>query len=182
MEIERFIEGCKVNDPKSQEGLYLALASKMMAVCLRYTNSQFDAEEILQTGFIKVFKNINQFAGAGSFEGWIRRIMVNTAIESCRNRTHFQSLGDINEVEFSNAHSFEIDQLEVSDLLKLIQSLADGYRLVFNMYAIEGYSHKEIAEKLNISESSSKSQLSRARMRLQKKIIKMEGEYNGVKS
>ena len=181
MEIEYFIEGCRLNNPKAQEGLYLALASKMMAVCLRYTNSQFDAEEILQTGFIKVFKNINQFAGVGSFEGWIRRIMVNTAIESCRNRTLFQSIDDINEVVFSNTHSFEIDQLEVNDLLKIIQSLAIGYRLVFNMYAIEGYSHKEIAKALNISEGSSKSQLSRARMRLQEKIKKMEGGLNEIR-
>jgi len=154
----------------------------MMAVCLRYANSQFEAEEILQAGFIKVFKNISQFAEKGSFEGWVRRIMVNTAIESCKRSITLQNIDDVSEVEFTYSQSFEIDQLEVKDLLKMIQELATGYRLVFNMYAIEGYSHKEIAKKLNISESSSKSQLSRARIRLQEKIKKMEGEYNGIKS
>lgn len=182
MNIEGFLEGCKVNDRKSQELLYRSFASKMMAVCLRYANSQFEAEEILQAGFIKVFKNISQFAEKGSFEGWVRRIMVNTAIESCKRSITLQNIDDVSEVEFTYSQSFEIDQLEVKDLLKMIQELATGYRLVFNMYAIEGYSHKEIAKKLNISESSSKSQLSRARIRLQEKIKKMEGEYNGIKS
>jgi len=181
MDVERFLEGCRANDRKAQEMLYRSLASKMMAVCLRYANSQFEAEEILQAGFIKVFKNINQFAQKGSFEGWVRRIMVNTAIEACRKITILQNIDEVNESEISASQSFEIDQMEVRDLLKIIQELAIGYRLVFNMYAIEGFSHKEIAEKLNISESSSKSQLSRARIRLQEKIKKMERELNGIR-
>ena len=170
-----------MNDRKSQEALYLALASKMMAVCLRYSNSQFDAEEILQAGFIKVFNSIHHFAGLGSFEGWVRRIMVNTAIESSRNRRVFQNIDDISESEYSDFNGFEIDQLEVKDILTMIQGLSIGYRLVFNMYVIEGYTHKEIAEALNISESASKSQLSRARVRLQEKIKKMEGGLNEIR-
>src|SRR5690606_3309735 len=112
MDIDRFLEGCKSNDRKAQEMLYRSLASKMMAICLRYAHSQFEAEEILQAGFIKVFKNINQVADIGAFEGWIRRIMVNTAIESYRTNVHFQNIDEVKETDFAGSQSFEIDQLE----------------------------------------------------------------------
>jgi RNA polymerase sigma factor (sigma-70 family) len=181
MNIESFLEGCRLNDRKAQEMLYRSLSSKMMGVCLRYASSQFEAEEILQIGFIKVFKNINQFAEKGSFEGWIRRIMINTAIEQSRKRIILQDIDEIEENTMLNSQWFEIDSLEVRDLLKMIQELALGYRLVFNMYVIEGYSHKEIALALDISESTSKSQLFRARIRLQEKIKLMEGQVNGIK-
>jgi RNA polymerase sigma factor (sigma-70 family) len=181
MNIESFLEGCRLNDRKAQEMLYRSLSSKMMGVCLRYASSQFEAEEILQIGFIKVFKNINQFAEKGSFEGWIRRIMINTAIEQSRKRIIFQDIDEIEENTMLNSQWFEIDSLEVRDLLKMVQELALGYRLVFNMYVIEGFSHKEIALALDISESASKSQLFRARVRLQEKIKLMEGQVNGIK-
>jgi RNA polymerase sigma factor (sigma-70 family) len=181
MNIESFLEGCRLNDRKAQEMLYRSLSSKMMGVCLRYASSQFEAEEILQIGFIKVFKNINQFAEKGSFEGWIRRIMINTAIEQSRKRIIFQDIDEIEENTVLNSQWFEIDSLEVRDLLKMVQELALGYRLVFNMYVIEGFSHKEIALALDISESASKSQLFRARVRLQEKIKLMEGQVNGIK-
>jgi len=182
MNSESFLEGCRLNDRKAQEMLYRSFSSKMMAVCLRYASSQFEAEDILQMGFIKVFKNINQFANKGSLEGWVRRIMVNTAIEFSRKSVILQDIDAVNESTIIDSQLFEINELEVKDLLKMIQELAPGYRLVFNMYAIEGFSHKEIARALDISESASKSQLFRARMRLQEKIKIMEGEINGIKS
>jgi len=182
MNSESFLEGCRLNDRKAQEMLYRSFSSKMMAVCLRYASSQFEAEDILQMGFIKVFKNINQFANKGSLECWVRRIMVNTAIEFSRKSVILQDIDAVNESTIIDSQLFEINELEVKDLLKMIQELAPGYRLVFNMYAIEGFSHKEIARALDISESASKSQLFRARMRLQEKIKIMEGEINGIKS
>lgn len=182
MNNESFLEGCRLNDRKAQELLYRSFSSKMMAICLRYASSQFEAEEILQLGFIKVFKNINQFANKGSLEGWIRRIMVNTAIELSRRGIILLDIEEVKESTIVDSQLFEIDNLEVKDLLKMIQELPPGFRLVFNMYAIEGFSHKEIAEALNISESASKSQLSRARVRLQEKIKIMEGEVNGIRS
>ena len=174
--IESLYEGCKKGSRQAQEQLYVALASKMLGVCMRYAKSTFEAEDILQVGFVKVFGNIGNYRGEGSFEGWVRRIMVNAAIETYRkNMRGAYYTVKIDEVHDSNQHTFAMDTLECEDLLKLIQTLPDGYRIVFNMYALEGYSHKEIAETLNISESASKSQLSRARAWLKEKIKLLEG-------
>lgn len=173
--IDSLLEGCKKGERKSQEGLYRAVASKMMGVCLRYAKDTFEAEDILQMGFVKVFQKISEFRGEGSFEGWIRRIMVNTAIETYRKNLRSLNLVDIDEVYDQAQTTFDMNKLEMDDLMKLIQQLSNGYRIVFNMYVIEGYSHKEIAKELGISEGASKSQLSRARAILKDKIIKMEG-------
>jgi|SRR5690554_4331749 len=181
MNMERLLEACKKNDRKAQEQLYRLLASKMLHLCLRYASSTFDAEEMLQAGFIKVFSHIHQFSGAGSFEGWVRRIMVNTAIEYCRKDFRMERIDQLSDQEYLNSGFVEINHLEARDLLDMVQELAPGYRIIFNMYAIEGFSHREIAETLNISESSSKSQLSRARVRLQEKIKQMEGAYHGIR-
>ena len=140
---------------------------------MRYAANRTDAEDILQMGFVKMFQKISDFKNEGSFEGWVRRIMVNTAIELYRkNARSLQTveLEGIVEVDDANA----LSQLAVKDLMQLVQNLPDGYRVVFNLYAIEGYSHKEIAEQLGISEGGSKSQLSRARNYLQDKIRKLE--------
>jgi len=145
----------------------------MMGVCMRYAASRTDAEDILQMGFVKMFQKITYFKNEGSFEGWVRRIMVNTAIELYRKNVrllHTVELEGVVEVDDANA----LSQLAVKDLMQLVQNLPDGYRMVFNLYAIEGYSHKEIAEQLGISEGGSKSQLSRARNYLQEKIRKLE--------
>lgn len=174
---ENLLEGCKRKERKAQELLYQALASKMLGVCVRYAKDSFEAEDILQSGFIKVFQKVSEFRGDGSFEGWIRRIMVNTAIEVYRKNQRSLNVVDIDQVFDEPQTMFDMSGLETKDLLKLIQQLPGGYRLVFNMYVIEGYSHKEIGEQLNISEGASKSQLSRARALLREKIIKMEG-YN----
>lgn len=141
---------------------------------MRYAKDRMEAEDVLQMGYVKVFQKVKDFKGDGSFEGWIRRIMVNTAIESYRKNLRMLSLVQIDEAYEQPSTGFDFSRLGMQELLKLIQELADGYRMVFNMYIIEGYSHKEIAETLGISESASKSQLSRARAILQKEIIKME--------
>lgn len=173
--IDSLLDGCKKGERKAQESLYKALASKMMAVCVRYAKDTSEAEDILQMGFLKVFQKISDYRGEGSFEGWIRRIMVNTAIETYRKNLRSLNVVDIDEVYDQPQSTFDMNKLEMDDLLKLIQQLSNGYRIVFNMYAIEGYSHKEIAKELGISEGASKSQLSRARAILKDKIIKMEG-------
>jgi RNA polymerase sigma-70 factor (ECF subfamily) len=148
----------------------------MLGVCLRYAKDQYEAEDMLQIGFVKVFQKLSEFRGEGSFEGWIRRIMVNSAIEVYRKNQRMLSAVDIEEVFDEPQTTFDMSGLEAKDLLKLIQQLSSGYKLVFNMYVIEGYSHKEIAEQLGITEGASKSQLSRARTILKEKLKKMEAE------
>ncbi len=147
----------------------------MLGVCMRYAKDRYEAEDILQMGFVKVFQKVKEFKEQGSFEGWIRRIMVNTAIEVYRKNQRMLNVVDIDEVYDMPQEMFDMNRLEAKDLLALIQHLSGGYRMVFNLYAIEGYSHKEIGEQLGITEGASKSQLSRARAVLKEKLIKMEG-------
>lgn len=173
--IDSLLEGCKRGERKAQESLYKTMASRMMAVCMRYAKDTYEAEDVLQMGFIKVFQKVSEFRGEGSFEGWIRRIMVNTAIESYRKNLRSLNVVDIDEVYDQPQSTFDMSGLELKDLLNQVQQLSNGYRMVFNMYVIEGYSHREIAEQLGITEGASKSQLSRARAILKDKIIKMEG-------
>lgn len=144
----------------------------MFVVCLRYAQTTLEAEDILQNGFIKVFAKHHLFDGKGSLEGWIKRIMVNTAIESFRkSKEKFTDTIDEQHENRFESH-LNSDMSSYKDLLRLIKELPLGYRTVFNLYAVEGYNHKEIAEMLGISEGSSKSQLSRARQVLQQKLIK----------
>lgn len=169
------LEGCKKGERKAQELLYKLLAPKMMGVCMRYAKDREEAEDTLQTGFVKVFQKVSEFRNDGSFEGWIRRIMVNTAIESYRKNQRMLNVIDIDDAPDIQQSVFDMNTLETRDLFRLIEQLSGGYRLVFNMYVIEGYSHKEIGEQLGITEGASKSQLSRAKAILREKIIKMEG-------
>lgn len=171
--IEDLLQGCKRGERQAQEGLYRALAPAMMGICLRYAQDRETAEDIMQNGFIRVFQKVNDFRMEGSFEGWVKRIMVNTAIEAYRKNLRSLAAVSLDEVQEEVTYS-EWDSLEVQDLLKLIQELPNGYRLVFNLYALEGYSHKEIAEELGITEGGSKSQLSRARTLLKEKIKQLE--------
>lgn len=143
---------------------------RFYAICMRYTHDMAEAEDILQDGFVRIFKNIDSFTRAGSFEGWMKRIIVNTAIEYFRKRTNLYS---ITEFEYAESVSYDeqtIENIAAGDILKLIQELPIGYRTVFNLYAIEGFSHKEIGDMLEISEGTSKSQLARARGILQQKV------------
>jgi RNA polymerase sigma-70 factor (ECF subfamily) len=179
--INHLLDPCIQGNRRAQELLYSSMAPKLYGLCLRYAKDDDEAQDVLQLGFIKVFKSISSFRREGSFEGWICRIMVNTAIENYHKRKADQKLIDINEVHDLAGGAIEMDALEVQDLLKLIRELPEGFRMVFNMYAIEGYSHKEIAKLLNISEGTSKSQLSRARALLKGKIKIMEGGLYGIK-
>jgi RNA polymerase sigma factor (sigma-70 family) len=157
------INDCINGNRKSQKELYNSFAPAMYAICLRYSRNQMDAEDILQNGFIKLFNNLHKYRGEGSFEGWVRRIFVNSAIEHIRDKKINVTV-DIASQEFiPYTHVSALDTLYQKDLIKKADALSDGYRTVFKLYAVEGLSHKEIAEYLGISESTSKSQYSRAK-------------------
>jgi RNA polymerase sigma-70 factor (ECF subfamily) len=154
-----------------QEELYRRFSPKMYAVCLRYANNADDAQDLLQEGFIKVYRNLHRFRAEGSFEGWIRRVFVNTSIEHFRKKSTKVSLvTDKEENTIEDADISALHRLAEKDIINIIQELSPGYRTVFNLYVVEGYSHKEIGELLGISEGTSKSQLARAKGVLQKKI------------
>lgn len=175
--IDELIKRCKANERKAQELLYKQFASKMMGVCLRYATDRMEAEDMLQNGFIKVFQKIEDYRGDGSFEGWIRRIMVHSSIEHYRKYHKMVQLVDLDGAEeYTSVSALATSKLAAADLMALIQRLAPGYRIVFNLYAIEGYSHREIAEMTGITEGASKSQLSRARSVLKEQLTKMEGK------
>jgi RNA polymerase sigma-70 factor (ECF subfamily) len=174
LKLQEIIDGCIEGKRKYQYKFYNLFASKMMGVCMRYAQGQAEAEDILQDGFVKVFSNMHKFQPYGSFEGWVRRIFVNTAIEYYRQRRKFM----INDIDIEN-QDFEfsddiVDKMAAEEILGLIKEMPDGYRMVFNMYAIEGYSHKEIADEMGISIGTSKSQYSRARSYLQKQMAAQE--------
>ena len=161
MSLNQLIEHCKTNDTKAQEKLYRLFSGKLFSICLKYSNNYAQAEDNLQDAFLTIFEKIGQFKGKGSFEGWIKRITINTALQRYRTEKVFNIVNE-NEVE-----DFEIevndDAISLDYLLKAIQDLPDRYRLVFNLYVLDGYSHKEIADMLNITTGTSKSNLSRAR-------------------
>jgi len=142
----------------------------MYGLCLKYSNDKDDAKDIMQDGFIKVFQKIDQYSEKGSFEGWVRRIMINTALEKYRSQVTMYSLDERMPVSDEGVNSSVIEELTAEDLLGLVRQLTPKYRMVFNLYAIEGFSHKEIGEMLGISEGTSKSNLSRARLILQEKV------------
>jgi RNA polymerase sigma factor (sigma-70 family) len=164
------IKGCIAGERRMQQELYSRFSPKMYAVCLRYAGKADDAEDILQDGFIKIYKNLDKYRGDGSFEGWIRRIFVNTAIEHFRRKTHLQTIGEQEDNTIESKAFNALDNLAEKDILKIIQQLSPGYRTVFNMYVVEGFTHKEIADSLGISEGTSKSQLARSRVILQEMV------------
>ncbi|MGO3806490.1 MAG: RNA polymerase sigma factor [Sphingobacterium sp.] len=167
-------KGCIAGDRKAQFRLYQIFSNKMFALCLRYSKDEDQAQDILQLGFIKVFKKAHLFNEQGSLEGWIRRIMVNTAIEAYR-RNAVKFTEPLEQQHTEIAESLQTpDNLDYQDLLALIKMLPLSYRTVFNLYAIEGYSHREIAEMLTITQTNSKSQLSRARKWLKERLVQLE--------
>lgn len=182
--IKEFITGCLRNDRKSQEQLFKLYYGKMLGVCMRYTNDRDTAQEIVQDSFIKVFEKLSLFDHSGSFEGWIRRIVVNTAIDSIRKSKKDPFLTD-NDNDFklggidpmAESEELHLTDLKAEIIMEAIQQLSPSYRTVFNLYVIDNYSHKEIAETLGISEGTSKSNLSKARYNIQKivesKFIKL---------
>ncbi|MFT5858273.1 MAG: RNA polymerase sigma factor (sigma-70 family) [Flavobacteriaceae bacterium] len=169
------IKSCIEGDQLAQRKLFEMYAPKMMGVCLRYTKDVARAEDVMQDGFIKVFTKLDKYSGNGSLEGWVRRIMVNTALDHLRKESKFKANVSMDDVEYKVEFDGQIlSSLMEEDLLKLIRSMPDGYRTVFNMFAIEGFSHKEIAKELGISENTSKSQYSRAKTFLRSKLEELE--------
>jgi len=152
-----------------QRLLYDRYADKMYGVCMRYAGSTDEANDLLQEGFIKIFNRMDSFRGDGSFEGWIRRIIVNTAIEHVRKKNFMQPITEAEEDTIEGNDLSILDTLSLKDIINLVQSLPPGYRAVFNLYAVEGHTHKEVGKILGISEGTSKSQYARARMQLQEK-------------
>lgn len=171
--LQQLWEGCLKNERQSQELLYKLMAPKMLVVCMRYATDRDEAQDIMQEGFIKVFRYMNYFRNEGSLEGWIRRIMIHSAISRFRKRKYMILAEDMAENSFSPESTCN-SSLETKDLLKMIQQLPETYRSVFNLYAVEGYSHREIADMLGMTEILSRTSLHRARSILKTKINKME--------
>lgn len=168
---EQIVQGCIANNPLAQKYLYEKFSKKMMGVCLRYCDNTEEAEDVLQNGFVMVFQKIESYKGTGSLEGWIRKVMVNMALTNIRKNKKLKLNIELESVEFMLPSTDQASHnLGAKDLLKIIQTLPHGFRTVFNLYAIEGYSHKEIGDMLGISEGTSKSQYSRAKSYLQKLI------------
>jgi len=177
-EIKDIISGCLKGDRRDQELLYRRHAAKLYAVCLQYSGNDEEARDILQEGFIKIFENLAHYKHEGSFEGWVRRIMVNTALEKYRSRHSLRRVDDIDQIPEPDAEPYNEDYagLQAVDLMGIIRELPPKYRMVFNLFAIEGYSHREISKMMNISEGTSKSNLSRARVILQRRV----GSFTGL--
>jgi RNA polymerase sigma-70 factor (ECF subfamily) len=173
------IDGCRKKDRHAQRFLFERLSGKMLALCCRYVKDRMDGEDVMVMAFTKVFDRIGQYKGEGSFEGWVRRIMVNESLTYLRKNKSMYLETDIEAAEREPDYNKLGGELEAEDLRKLIGDLPTGYRIVFNLYAIDGFSHQEIAAQLGVSENTSKSQLSRARTLLQKRLTEMEdGKYN----
>jgi RNA polymerase sigma factor (sigma-70 family) len=175
---DELINGCLRRDSSAQKILYDTYSSKMYGLCYRYVKDSMDAEDILVTAFMKVFDKIQQFKKEGSFEGWIRKIVVNEALTFLRRNRSMYLETELEQADREPDYNALSDHLETEDLLTMIRELPTGYRIVFNMYAIDGYSHKEIAAQLGISENTSKSQLSRARTYLQKVLTEQDWMAN----
>ncbi len=171
---EEILKGCKKNKRQFQEILYRKYAKKMYGICLSYVGDRDLAQDVLQDSFIKIFDKIKGFNLAGSLEGWIRRIVSNTAIDYVRKQSRLQNyITEKEEIEDEVYEPNALQQLQTQDVLIQVARLPDGARVVFNLYALEGYTHKEIAQKLNITEGTSKSQFNRARKLLMSWLNKL---------
>ncbi len=171
---EELIAGCKKQDRQAQKRLYELYASRLYALCCRYIKDKMEAEDVWIAAFTKILGKIDQYSGEGNFEGWMRKVVVNESLSYLRRNKNMYLETEIEAVDYEPDLAHLDKHLEAEDLLKLIEALPAGYRVVFNMYAIDGYSHKEIGEHLGISENTSKSQLSRARAVLQKNLMELE--------
>jgi len=181
-DLDELVKACKKNRPDAQKKLYDLFSKKMFGVCLQYAKDYTEAEDILQDGFIKVFTKMSQFDFKGSFEGWVRRIMVNCALERYRKQNLLYNVSEITDYDIRFAQEDTMGEISSKELLGIIQELSPQYKIVFNLYAIEGYAHQEIAEMLGISVGTSKSNLSRARVILQEKVkVLYEEKKIGVK-
>ena len=167
------IEGCKKGNRKAFESLYTMYSKRMMAIALRYCNTTFEAEDIVQETFIKVFEKINTFDNKGSFEGWLKRVLVNYSINHFHKTTSERNFEDVSEIELADENVGNVfSKISNDELLDILKTLPYGYRTVFNLYVIEGFNHKEIGEMCKISEGTSKSQLAKAKSMLKTLVVK----------
>lgn len=174
MNEQQLIEGCRKGNRKAQKELYEMYSRKMMGVCLRYVSDRETARDLLQDGFVKVFTSLTSYSGTGSFEGWMRKIFVNNALEYLRKSDVLRDATDLsNTAELAQPDSSVISQMSAAELMQIVNELPIGFRTVFNLFAIEGYSHKEIGEMLRITESTSRSQYTRAKQLLQRRISQL---------
>jgi RNA polymerase sigma-70 factor (ECF subfamily) len=177
-DFNKLIKACVSEDRKAQKKLYDLFASKMMMICLRYSKSDLEAEDILQESFIKVFKNLKNLREYSNVAAWIKRIVINTALNYQRSKLYLYPMVNVEHLKTSYDENTALSGFHHSELLNMIQDLPLGCQVIFNLYAIEGYTHKEIAEKLKISEGTSKSQYSRAKTLLQVKLMDSDrGNY-----
>jgi len=171
---EELIAGCLSGNRQAQRQLYDTYSRRFMAICMRYLKDQQQAEDVMIQSFMKIFEKLSQFQGKGSFEGWMKRIVVTQALMTLRSNRQLALSVSLEEATDNWESTTELTQLEAAELMELVQSLPLGYRTVFNLFAIEGYSHQEIGELLGITESTSKSQLNRARSVLKEKITSLQ--------
>ena len=176
---KELIKGCAEGNRVLQKALYDRYCRKLMAICLRYARSTVEAEDILQEGFMKVFANLKGFRSESRLDTWMTRIMINTALNQNRQKLYLIPMVDVNEVTIQDTEEISLARFHFSELILIVQSLPDGCRVVFNLFAIEGYGHKEIASMLNISEGTSKSQYNRAKSLLRAKLIESGKEHRG---
>ncbi len=176
MGLEKLILDCQNQNPKAQEQLYKLFSAKFYGVCLKYSSNYADAQDNLQDGFIIIFDKIKQFAFKGSFEGWAKRIMINNALQKFKSVRHLEVITDDITQEIIQEVTIDDEDISMDFLLKCIQELPERYRLVFNLYVLDGYSHKEVSEMLNITTGTTKSNLARARMILKEKIDNFSGK------
>lgn len=174
---EEIIKGCIKGDRSQQRALYEAYCQKMMAIAKRYTKTTEEAEDVLQEAFVKVFASIGSFRNDSKLNTWITRIVINTALNAQRSKLYLLPMVDIENTNLHENESVSLAGFELAELISMIQSLPDGCRMVFNLFAIEGYSHKEIGEMLGVNEGTSKSQYNRAKELLRLKLKNHEEKY-----
>jgi RNA polymerase sigma-70 factor (ECF subfamily) len=176
LSLDQLIQNCKKNDTKAQSELYILFSSKLFAICLKYCRNRAEAEDNLQDAFVTIFNKVSQYNGKGSFEGWLKRITINTALQRYRSKGVFDIVNE-DKIEDVNIE-VENEEVSIDFLLNSIQELPDRYRMVFNLYVLDGHSHKEIAEMLNITTGTTKSNLARARLILKEKVTTYKASLN----
>lgn len=181
-DLKNIVEECVSGNVRAQETLYRMLAPKMFGVCLRYAKDTTEAEDNLQEGFIKVFTYLKNFRHEGSLEGWVRKIMVNVSLEKFRKQHMIYPVDDLNVFETKNYSNDIIEKITADELIELIQELPPRYRMVFNLFVMEGMNHKEISEAMQITEGTSKSNLARAKDILKRKVTELYGETESTKN
>jgi RNA polymerase sigma factor (sigma-70 family) len=177
LSLDQLIHKCKKNDTKAQSDIYKLFSGKLFALCLKYSRNHVEAEDNLQDAFVTIFEKISQYEFKGSFEGWLKRIVINTSLQRYRTKGVFNIVNE-NDIEDAVIIIEENNDINIDFLLQSIQELPDRYRLVFNLYVLDGYSHKEIAKMLDISTGTTKSNLARARMILKDKVENYKASLN----